>query len=183
MLDGYVSKPLQRAGTPLEKVKEHLRGISLPEPHAHFARAFRGPHDVQELGKWAFMQFMSDNGFFSLYAPYMQQIEQEVIAMGVSLLHPESDSTGNFTSGGTESNFSAMHAAREWAREHRPNARKPNVVAPFTIHPSFQKGAHYLGLEVITTDIDAHGRGVAANIARAINSDTIMVAASAPSWH
>lgn len=183
MLDGYVIKPLQETGIPREKIEAHLTGISLPEPYAHFARAFRGPQDVQDLGKWAFAQFSSDNGFFSLYAPYMQQIEQEVIAMGVSLLHPEKDSTGNFTSGGTESNFSAMHAAREWARERKPNVRRPNIVAPITIHPSFQKGAHYLGLDVITTDIDASGRGVAANIAKAINSETIMIAASAPSWH
>jgi glutamate/tyrosine decarboxylase-like PLP-dependent enzyme len=182
MLDGFIVKPLPQTGTPLDQIKEHLGRISLPEPYAHLARAFRGPHDVQELGKWAFTEFMSDNGFFSLYAPYMQQIEQEVLAMGVSLLHPKKDSTGNFTSGGTESNFSAIHAAKEWAREHRPHVRKPNIVAPFTIHPTFHKGARYLDLEVITTDLDESGRGIAANIADAINDDTIMVAASAPSW-
>ena len=33
--------------------------------------------------------------------------------MGVSLLHPEKDSTGIFTSDGTERNFSAIHAAKE----------------------------------------------------------------------
>ena len=113
----------------------------------------------------------------------MQTIEQEVIAMGVSLLHPEEDSTGNFTSGGTESNFSAMHAARNWAREKFPHITKPNIVAPFTIHPSFQKGARYLDMEVITTDLDENGRGVPENIAAAINENTVMVAASAPSWH
>ena len=103
--------------------------------------------------------------------------------MGVSLLHPEENSTGNFTSGGTESNFSAMHAAKEWAKIHKPNVKRSNIVAPYTIHPSFQKGAEYLDMEVITTDLDENGRGVAANIAAAINDDTVMIAASAPSWH
>ncbi|MBS0612137.1 MAG: aspartate aminotransferase family protein [Proteobacteria bacterium] len=181
--DTRIVKPLAQTGMSFEAIKQHLAQIQVPEPHAHFARAFRGPKDVQEVGKYAFQQFMSDNGFFSLYLPYMQTIEQEVIAMGVSLLHPTATSTGNFTSGGTESNFSALHAAKEWARAKRPQVRKPNVVAPFTIHPSFQKAARYLDMDIITTDLDENGRGIAKNIAAAINADTIMVAASAPTWH
>ena len=175
--------PLPKQGTPADEIRAHLRDIALPEPHASFSRAFRAPGDVHSLAKFAYETFMSDNGFFSLAVPYMKQIEQEVLAMGVSLLHPDETSTGNFTSGGTESNFSAMHAARNWARAHRPKAKKPNIVAPHTIHPSFQKGAAYLDMEVIVTDLDENGRGVAENIARAINDDTVMVAASAPSWH
>ena len=182
MLDGFLVKSLPQNGAPTEEIQERLTKISLDEPYAHFARAFRGPQDVQRLAQWAFDRFFADNGFFSLYAPYMQQIEQEVIAMGVSLLHPERDSTGNFTSGGTESNFSAIHAAKEWARERRPGVKKPNVVAPRTIHPSFHKGARYLDVEVVTTDFDSNGRGIAANIANAIDDSTIMIAASAPSW-
>jgi len=177
------NKPLPKTGTPFEDIKSQLAKLEMPDPYASFARAFRGPEDVQAVGKYAFERFMSDNGFFSLYMPYMQTIEQEVLGMGVSLLHPEETSTGNFTSGGTESNFSAMHAAKNWAREHLPHVTKPNVVAPYTIHPSFQKGARYLDMEVITTDLDENGRGIADNIAAAINENTVMVAASAPSWH
>jgi len=181
--DEKIIKPLPQTSMSFEAIKEHLGALEMPGQFAHFARAFRGPKDVQEVGKYAFEKFMSDNGFFSLYLPYMKTIEQEVIAMGVSLLHPRETSTGNFTSGGTESNFSAMHAARQWARANKPDVKKPNIVAPFTIHPSFQKGARYLDMEVITTDLDENGRGVAANIAAAINDNTVMVAASAPSWH
>ncbi|MCF6195208.1 MAG: pyridoxal-dependent decarboxylase [Emcibacter sp.] len=183
MTDGRIIKPLPKSGMTFEKIKEDLSKLELPDPYAHFARAFRGPKDVQEVGKYAFERFMSDNGFFSLYLPYMQTIEQEVIAMGVSLLNPTETSTGNFTSGGTESNFSGLHAARNWARDHKPHIKKPNIVAPFTIHPSFQKAARYLDIEVITTELDENGRGVAANIAAAVNDNTIMIAASAPSWH
>lgn len=183
MTDARLTKPMPRLGMSFDAIKEHLAPLDLPDPYAHFARAFRGPKDVQEVGKYAFEKFMADNGFFSLYLPYMQTIEQEVISMGVSLLNPQETSTGNFTSGGTESNFSAMHAAKNWAREHMPQITRPNVVAPDTIHPSFQKGARYLDLEVITTGLDDNGRGVAADIAAAINDNTIMVAASAPTWH
>src|SRR3990170_266091 len=135
MTDPRLTKPMPQTGMTFKAIKAHLAPLQLPDPYAHFARAFRGPKDVQEVGKYAFEKFMSDNGFFSLYLPYMQTIEQEVISMGVSLLNPRETSTGNFTSGGTESNFSAMHAARNWARVHKPHVKKPNVVAPYTIHP------------------------------------------------
>jgi sphinganine-1-phosphate aldolase len=174
---------LPTRGSSFDDIKAKLADLEMPEPHAKFARAFRGPADVQQVGKYAFEKFMSDNGFFSLYLPYMQTIEQEVLSMGVSLLHPGETSTGNFTSGGTESNFSAIHAARNWAREHLPHIKRPNIVAPHTIHPSFQKGARYLDMEVITTPLDENGRGVPGNIAAAINENTVMIAASAPSWH
>jgi glutamate/tyrosine decarboxylase-like PLP-dependent enzyme len=166
-----------------EAIEQHLESIELQGPYAHFARAFRGPADVQDVGERAFARFLSDNGFFSLYLPYMQTIEQSVVDMGLSLLHPGEDSAGNFTGGGTESNFSAMHAAKEWAKVHRPDVRKPNVVAPHTIHPSFQKAARYLDMEVITTALGEDGRGVPANIRKAVTDDTILLAASAPSWH
>ena len=181
--EARLTKPMPQSGMSFEAIREHLAPLDLPDPYAHFARAFRGPREVQEVGKYAFEKFMADNGFFSLYLPYMQTIEQEVISMGVSLLNPRETSTGNFTSGGTESNFSAMHAARNWARVHKPHIHKPNVVAPLTIHPSFQKGARYLDMEVITTELDENGRGITDKIAAAINDNTIMVAASAPSWH
>lgn len=60
MLDGFIVKPLPKTGIPLDQIKEHLGKISLPELYAHLARAFRGPQDV---GKGAFTQFLSDNGF------------------------------------------------------------------------------------------------------------------------
>lgn len=179
----FGSCPLPRAGRSSDEIQAELSKQILSEPYARNVRAFRGPEDVQEIGKWAFSSFASDNGFFSLYAPYMHKAEQEVISMGVSLLNPAATSTGNFTSGGTESNFSAMKAAKMWAREHLPHIKKPNIVAPYTIHPAFKKGAVYLDMEIITTEIDENGRGVPGNIANAINENTIMIAASAPSWH
>jgi len=176
------SRPLPKQGMSFDAIKAQLRASELAEPYAHFTRAFRGPEDVQAVGYYAVERFQSDNGFFSMYLPYMQKIEQEVIAMGVSLLHPREASTGNFTSGGTESNFSALHAAREWAKDHLPRIERPNIVAPITIHPSFKKAAQYLQIEVITTDIDDQGRAIPANLKAAVNDRTIMLAASAPTW-
>lgn len=185
MLDGFIAKSLARTGGPLcyilGQTKEHLGKISLREPYAHLARPFRGPQGVQDLGKWAFTQFLSDNGFFSLHASYRQKIKWERLVMGVSPIHPEKNFRENFISGGTESNFLAVRAAKKWAREHKPNVGKPNIVAPLTIHPSFDKGLRCLDLEIITTDQNENRQGIVANFANATNDDTIMIGASAPS--
>lgn len=71
---------LPEKGMAREAIERHLAGVELRAPYAHFARAFRGPADVQEVGQAAFDRFVSDNGFFSLYMPYMQVIEQAVTA-------------------------------------------------------------------------------------------------------
>jgi len=39
----------------------------------------------------------------------------------------------------------AVKAARDWARAHRPEIQVPEMVAPLTIHPAFNKAADYLG--------------------------------------
>ena len=54
--------------------------------HGHWSRAFRGPNDVQEIGKMAYDMFLSDNGIFSLRTEYMRRVEEEVIDMCVEPL-------------------------------------------------------------------------------------------------
>lgn len=58
----------------------------------------------------------------------------------------------------------------------------PNILAPFTIHSSFHKGARYLPLDLITTDLEGTGRGILTKIVNVIDDDIIMIAASAPCW-
>ena len=94
-----VTKALPKVGLTLPEINSVLSKIEMTEPYAHFARVFRGPEDVNKLAHEIFHRFAADNGFFSLYLPYMQSIEQSVINMGLSLLHREENSAGNFTSG------------------------------------------------------------------------------------
>jgi glutamate/tyrosine decarboxylase-like PLP-dependent enzyme len=58
----------------------------------------------------------------------------------------------NMTSGGSESIFCAVHAAREWAKKKLPAAKPPyRIVMPRTGHAAFDKAAHYQGLEIVTS--------------------------------
>ena len=144
--------------------------------------AFRGPPDVQEVGRMAYDMFLSDNGIFSLRTEYMRRVEDEVIDMCVGLFHAADDASGTFTGGGSESNYSALHAMREWARQHHPQAVAPEVIAPYSAHPTFSKGCQYFGLKLVRTPLGPDLRADVPAMARAIGANTIGVVGSAPCW-
>ena len=74
--------------------------------------------------------------------------------MASSMLHGDSDVVGSMTSGGTESILMAMKAYRDRAAKLFPHIKRPNMVAPITIHPAHEKAAHYFGFEIIHVDVD-----------------------------
>ncbi len=75
-----------------------------------------------------------------------------------------------------------LKAAREWARENRPEVERPELVAPVTVHPAFNKAAHYLGLAIVQTPVDASFRADVKALEAAITGNTIMVAATAVTY-
>ena len=70
------------------------------------------------------------------------------------MLHGDDDVVGSLTSGGTESILMAMKAYRDRAAKLFPHIKRPNMVAPITIHPAHEKAAHYFGFEVIHVPVN-----------------------------
>ncbi len=175
-------KELPTEGLPRSTLEAQLKAMPPDALHGHWSRAFRGPPDVEEAGKMAYDMFLSDNGIFSLRTEYMRRVEDEVIDMCVGLLHAPEDASGTFTSGGSESNYSALHAMREWAREHHPQAVAPEVIAPYSAHPTFSKGCQYFGLKLVRTPLGSDLRADVSAMARAIGANTIGIVGSAPCW-
>src|SRR3546814_4267113 len=68
--------------------------------------------------------------------------------MALRLFNAGDEAGGTFTSGGTESQLLAVKAARNRALTERPELARPSIVVPRSCHPSIDKAAHYLGLEV-----------------------------------
>ena len=89
---------------------------------------------------------------------------------------------GTFTSGGTESQFLALKAARNKARAERPRLSEPKVVVARTCHPSISKAAHYLGLEVVRVPVLENFRADIDAMRRAVDDKTIMLVGSAPGY-
>ena len=173
---------LPQTGIPADTLAAQLQQLRGDRARRHWSLAFRGPPDVQEIARRAYDLFLSDNGLFSMRTEYIGRIEREVIEMCLSLFHAPEDASGTFTSGGSESNFTAIHAMREWGREHRPAARSPEIIVPFSAHPTFSKGAHYFGLKLVRVPLGPDLRADVAAMERAVNENTIGIAGSAPCW-
>jgi tyrosine decarboxylase/aspartate 1-decarboxylase len=77
---------------------------------------------------------------------------------------------GYVASGGTEANIQAVRAARD-----RATTDAPNVVAPESVHFSFQKAARVLGVELRTVAVDDDYRADVDAMRRRVDDDTVLV--------
>jgi glutamate/tyrosine decarboxylase-like PLP-dependent enzyme len=102
--------------------------------------------------------------------------------MTARLLGGDASVVGNMTAGGTDSILAAVKTARDWARVHRPQAAFPEIILPATAHPAFDKAAHYFGLRVVRTALDAGFRADPAAVAAAVSDNTVLIVGSAPSY-
>ena len=77
----------------------------------------------------------------------------------------------------------AVKTARDKARAEHPEITQPEMVLPKTAHAAFHKAAHYLSVKPVVVDIDPQTFKVRAEAMQAaITPDTILLAASAPSY-
>jgi glutamate/tyrosine decarboxylase-like PLP-dependent enzyme len=110
-------------------------------------------------------------------------MENEVVSMAAAHLSGDEDVAGSFTSGGTESILLAVKAARDWAREHRPEIAEPEILLPETAHAAFQKAAYYLGLKPVLVPVDPESfRADPDAIRSGITPSTILIVGSAISY-
>ncbi|QFY13577.1 aminotransferase class V-fold PLP-dependent enzyme [Nonomuraea phyllanthi] len=143
------------------QVTAYVYDTGRPEVHEAAARAYAEMLEVNCLDPTAF--------------PSVVEMERQVVGAVADLL---GGGHGIFTSGGTESIMLAVKAARDAAAK-----AAPKLVLPVTAHPAFHKAAHYLGVEVVAVPVDLETYRVrASDVARAIDEDTILVVASAPSY-
>ena len=64
---------------------------------------FNAGEGVEQVQKEAYAAFQSENGLGPLAFPSLAQMEKDVIAMALGLLHGPEGATGAMTSGGTDS--------------------------------------------------------------------------------
>ncbi|RYF80813.1 MAG: aspartate aminotransferase family protein, partial [Comamonadaceae bacterium] len=84
--------------------------------------------DVLEVAKQAFLMYFSENGLGLRAFGSLERFESEVVAMGLGLLHGGPLARGAMTTGGTESIFLAVKAARDQAQKRRPLMGAPQIV-------------------------------------------------------
>jgi glutamate/tyrosine decarboxylase-like PLP-dependent enzyme len=143
---------------------------------------FNAGEDVAEVQKQAYTLYMSENGLGPLAFPSLKQMEDEVIGMGLSLLHAPEGAKGTMTSGGTDSITMAVKAARDFARNERARSGKLNIVAAYSAHPAFDKAAKMMELEIRRVPVAGNLLADAEAMGEMCDEQTMMVVGSAPSF-
>jgi sphinganine-1-phosphate aldolase len=157
---------------------EELRAVDQPTTGG---RAWQYSYDparpeVKRLASEAFTIGLGANALDPTAFPSVMSLENEVVAMAAGLLGGAEGTAGTFTSGGTESIFLAVKAARD----ARPEVDRPRIVVPITAHAAFHKACHYLGIELVPADLDPVSlRADVDSVRAAIDERTVLVVASA----
>lgn len=138
--------------------------------------------DVLDVAKQAYLMYFSENGLGLRAFPSLARFESEVVEMGLGLLHGGAGSRGAMTTGGTESIFLAVKAARDLAQKRGSVRGTPRIVMACSAHPALDKAAHFMGLQTVRTPLQADFRADPAAIAEAITPDTVMVVGSVPAF-
>jgi len=126
--------------------------------------------------------FIHSNALNPMMYPSLRRFETEVVSMSAWLLNGDGNTAGSVTSGGTESVLMAVKSYRDYARKKNPNIVKPNMIAAKTIHPAFEKAAHYFGVDIIHVNTTTDFRVDVRAVERSINSNTILIIGSAPQY-
>src|SRR5260221_814293 len=141
-----------------------------------------GP-EVEEIAKWAYMRYLTENALAPTVFPSLLQIENELVAMAAAHLGDVPGVVGNFTSGGTESCMLAVKTARDFARAMKPQIKEPEAILPVTAHAAFHKGCHYTGVKKTLVAVDPKTfKADPAAIEKAITANTILIVSSAVSY-
>lgn len=177
---------LPQSGTPWPELKAQLQEAGRNDVDWRNGRVPMFIHyagdDVLEVAKQAYLMYFSENGLGLRAFKSLASFESEVVAMGLGLLHGDAATRGAMTTGGTESIFLAVKAARDLTLARRPGIGRPQMVLAASAHPAFDKAAHFMGLQTVRTPLQADFRADPAAMAAAITPDTVMLVGSVPAY-
>ena len=175
---------LPESGTPWDELRSIMISFKGNDIDWKAGRAavyvFDPGQEVLDVAHDAYGLYISENGLGPGAFPSLRQMEKEVIAMALDLQNAPENAAGSMTSGGTESILMAIKACRDRFAEQSPVNGVPEIVAPQSVHPAFDKGAHLMGLKVIRTSLREDLTANIKAMEEHISPRTIMLVGSAP---
>ncbi len=182
---GDIDMQIPLTGRPTEDVLTELRAKGEGDTDWRggkvFSLVYHAGEKHEQLLLDAHELYASANLLNPMAFKSLKQMETELVEMAGRLFHC-SGAVGAVTSGGTESLLVMVAAYRDRARRERPWIRRPQLVVPSTIHPAFDKAAHYFGVELKKVPVGDDLRANVRAMEKAIGWRTIGLAASAPQY-
>ncbi|MCJ1430122.1 hypothetical protein MMC29_008037 [Sticta canariensis] len=143
---------------------------------------YHGGSDLTKLQAEAFEKFIVANPIHPDVFPGVRKMEAEIVAMVLAMYNAPNGAAGVTTSGGTESILMACLSARQKAYQER-RVTEPEMILPESAHAAFLKAGTYFGIKVHLVACPAPSYSVhIPSISRLINSNTILLVGSAPSF-
>lgn len=177
--------PFPQTGRDKADLLHAIRQMQEPDVDWRHGRVFSQVYFVNDEHEAALLEAYASafnlNALSARPFPSLSQMEQEVVEMAADLFGWPT-ARGSITSGGSESNFLALKAARDRMRNERPEVSEPEIIVPMSGHPTLAKAAHYLGLRERRVAVTEAQEADPTAMAAAINGNTILLVGSAPSW-
>lgn len=181
-----MSATIPTHGRKLDDILTDLRGKSAGDTKWRDGRVFSLVYHAGEahehVVREAHALYASANLLNPMAFGSLKQIEREIVEMAAQLFHGPATTVGTVTSGGTESILCAVAAYRDRARRKKPWIVWPELVVPATIHPAFDKAAHYFGVKLVKVPVGPDQRADVRAMGKAITWRTIGLVGSAPQY-
>jgi glutamate/tyrosine decarboxylase-like PLP-dependent enzyme len=181
-----VTASIPTSGRKLDDILSDLRAKGTSDTKWREGRVFslvyHASEEHEQVVQRAHAIYASANLLNPMAFSGLKQIEREIIEMAGGLMHGPASVVGTVTSGGTESILCAVAAYRDRARRKKPWIVWPELVVPTTIHPAFDKAAHYFGVKLVKVPVGPDYRADVKAMAKAISWKTIAICASAPQY-
>lgn len=177
-----VSLPEQ--GTPWAELHAQMSDMSGRDVDWRHGKAavyvFHSGDDVMQVAHDAYGLFIAENGLGPAAFPSLKRMESDVVNMALGLQNAPAGAAGCMTSGGSESILLAIKACRDTVAARNPMAGVPEIVAPSSVHPAFDKGAQMMGLKVVRVPCADDFKADPQAMEAALTENTIMLVGSAP---
>ncbi|PZO52324.1 MAG: aspartate aminotransferase family protein [Alphaproteobacteria bacterium] len=177
-----MSNAFPERGTPWPELEARMREMGAGDVKWRDGKTaiyvFNAGEDVGAVKKAAYAMFSEENGLGPAAFPSLARMEREVTAFGLQLMNAPPGAAGGMTSGGTDSIFRAVKAARDYARS-KGQKGPANIVTPYSAHPAFHKAGMVMDIEIRRTPLKDYLADPAA-IEEAADENTIMIVGSAP---
>lgn len=178
-----VAAPLveDRQGEAIDSVLGRLGDALRREPTRWIPITTLRPDDAVREAAYAAMGMVGRmRGGMNWEAPAARLAVSELTDFIRPLFSMHTDAPVVYTTGGTESIFLGLLAAREEARASGRTERR-EVLVSGNVHPSVDKAAMLLGLEIRRVPTGPDLRADPAALVRAVHAGTLAIVASAPS--
>ena len=146
-----------------------------------FCSIYDGGEELESVVKEAYMEFLTENTVDPTLFPSLRDMENEVVKMSAEILQGN-EAAGTLTTGGTESILLAIKTAKNRAKVLHPEITHPEIILPYTVHSAFYKACDYFDVKPVVIPITSDYRADVKAIEKAITPNTILIAASAPSY-